>query len=678
MNRMQHRLVADWADRRLLAIHRAISIFTAAIKRRNAPQWGGAPAAELKTGSPSGPPIAAAIRTAFCAVLIVAGWVLRPAPASTASFIGAYLAGGAGPIATMLTALYRRQVSVDLLMIVAALGAAYLGDWAEGAVLLFLFSLSGTLETYAFYRTRRSIESLIQLRPQEATRVRKGEEVRVAIASLLPEDTVRVRPGERIPVDGEVIEGDTSVDESTLTGESRAVSKTAGSPVFAGTLNGSGSVLVRMTRAVADTTLERIIRMVHEAQAEKTPTQKFVESWQQPYVFCVLAGSILTFLGARLIHTQDWNDAFYHAMVLLVVASPCAVVVGTPAAVLSAIARAARRGVLFKGGHHLELLGQVEIVAFDKTGTITEGKPGITAVWTPSEQETEPFLRLVAAVEQRSEHHLAAAILDEVRRRGLMVPPVQDFESHTGLGVHGRVEGRWVGVGREGLFALHDVAVPPEVLKSAQHFRGEGQTALLGVVDGVSGGVIALADRPRSDAAAALATLKHIGIRRNIILTGDHERVAQAVADAVGADEVRAGLLPDQKVLELRGLMKDGRPLAMVGDGVNDAPVLAAAPVGIAMGGAGSDVALEVSDVVLMRDDLMSLPFAVWLSRRTCKRIRESMALAFGVIGFLVLFSFLGLPLWLGVIGHEGSTLLVVLNGLRLLWEEPPTPSSPG
>ncbi len=496
----------------------------------------------------------------------------------------------------------------------------------------------------------------------------------MAIACLQPGDLVRVRPGERIPVDGEVIEGDTSVDEATLTGESRAVEKTAGSPVFAGTLNGRGSVLVRMTRAVADTTLERIIRMVREAQAEKTPTQRFVESWQQPYVLCVLAGSLLTFLAARLIHTHDWNDAFYHAMVLLVVASPCAVVVGSPAVVLSAIARAARHGVLFKGGYHLELLGRVEVMAFDKTGTITEGKPGVTAVWTSSGQEGNLFLRLAAAVEQRSEHHLAEAVLAEADRRGLDIPPVQDFESHTGLGVHGRVEGHWVGVGREGLFELHDVPIPSEVLVSARHIRAEGHTALLGVVDGGAGGVIALADRPRFDAAAALAALKRIGIRRNVILTGDHESVAQAVALSVGADEVRAGLLPDQKVLELRGLMEDGRPLAMVGDGVNDAPALAAAPIGIAMGGAGSDVALEVSDVVLMRDDLMSLPFAVWLSRRACRHVRENMALAFGVIGFLVLFSLLGLPLWLGVIGHEGSTLLVVLNGLRLLWETPPIP----
>jgi Cd2+/Zn2+-exporting ATPase len=645
--------------------------------RRNAPkQDGGEPSPQPEMIYSSKPPIAAAIRTALCALLILMGWALRATPASTTAFLGAYVAGGIGPCAMMFAALRRRQLSVDLLMILAAVGAAYLGDWAEGAILLFLFTLSGALETYAFYRTHHSIESLVQLRPLEALRVRGGEEVRVAIAYLQPGDLVRVRPGERIPVDGEIIEGETSVDEATLTGESRPVGKAEGSPVFAGTLNGSGSVLVRMTRAVADTTLERIIRMVREAQTEKTPTQRFVESWQQPYVFCVLAGSLLAFLAARLIHTLDWNDAFYHAMVLLVVASPCAVVIGSPAVVLSAIARAARHGVLFKGGYHLELLGRVEIMAFDKTGTITEGKPGVTAVWTTSSQEVDSFLRLAAAVEQRSEHHLGEAVLAEAVRRGLDVPPVRDFENHTGLGVHGRVEGQWVGIGREGLFELHDVPIPPEVLMSARHFREQGQTALLGVVEEEGGGVIALADRPRADAAAALATLKQIGIRRNVILTGDHEGVAQAVAQAVGADEVRAGLLPDQKVLELRSLMEDGRPLAMVGDGVNDAPALAAAPIGIAMGGAGSDVALEVADVVLMRDDLMSLPFAVWLSRQARRHVRENMALAFGVIGFLVIFSLLGLPLWLGVIGHEGSTLLVVLNGLRLLWETPPVSTS--
>jgi len=618
------------------------------------------------------PPHSAAIRTCLCAALTLAGWFLAGNPASTVAFVGAYIAGGVGATINMWEALRQRRLSVDLLMILAALGAAYLGDWIEGAVLLFLFSLSGTLEAYAFYRTRSSIESLIQLRPREAMLLRADGETRVSVASLKKGDTVRVRPGERISVDGEVIEGETSVDEATITGESDMVRKTAGSLVFAGTLNGRGCILVRMTRAVADTTLERIIRLVREAQAEKTPTQQFVESWQQPYVLSVLASSMLVFLGARLLHTSDWNDAFYHAMVLLVVASPCAVVVGSPAAVLSAIACAALRGVLFKGGYHLELLGRAEIMAFDKTGTITEGKPGVAAIWTSDGRDEDTLLRLAVAVEQNSEHHLAEALVAEAGQSGLTIPSVDEFESHTGLGVHGRVEGFWVGVGREGLFELHQVSIPPPVLVAARAFREEGKTALLVIVEGGISGVIALADRPRPHAAAALAALKQIGIQKNIILTGDHECVARAVARQVRADEVYAGLLPEQKVLELRGLMQGGKSLAMIGDGVNDAPALAVAPVGIAMGGAGTDVALEVADVVLMGDDLQALPFAVWLSWRTRRCIRQNMALAFGVIALLVLGSFLGLPLWLGVLGHEGSTLVVVLNGLRLLLTQPP------
>jgi Cd2+/Zn2+-exporting ATPase len=612
------------------------------------------------------------IGTAVCAACALAGWWLRETPASLPLFIVAYLAGGAGPVVVMLAALRRRQLSVDLLMILAALGAAYLGDWPEGAVLLFLFSLSGTLEAYALYRTTHSIEALIQLRPREATRVRNGEEVRVSVDSLAIGDAVRVRPGERFPVDGKILEGETSANESTLTGESVPVHKTVGAFVFAGTINGPGSVLVRMTRSVADTTLERIVRMVREAQAGKTPTQKFVESWQRPYVLAVLAGSALTFAGSWLLHEQNLHDAFYHAMVLLVVASPCAVVVGPPAVILSAIARAARHGVLFKGGYHLELLGRVEVMALDKTGTITFGKPSVSAIWTSDGVEEERLLRLAAAVERRSEHHLAAAVVEHALRRGLDLPEVEDFENHVGLGVHAQVEGCWVGVGREGLFKLHDVSVPRAVREAAQYFRDEGQTALLIVVDRNGfGGVIALADQPRPEAAAALAALKRLGIQQNVILTGDHERVAQAVAQRVGADEVRAGLLPEQKVLEVRRLMDGGRCVAMLGDGVNDAPALATASVGIAMGGAGTDVALEVADVVLMRDDLKSLPFAIWLSRRARQRVQQNLAFAFGVIALLVLSSFLGLPLWLGVIAHEGSTLLVVLNGLRLLVEKP-------
>jgi Cd2+/Zn2+-exporting ATPase len=338
---------------------------------------------------------------------------------------------------------------------------------------------------------------------------------------------------------------------------------------------------------------------------------------------------------------------------------------------LTAIARAALRGVLFKGAYHLDLLGQVEVVAFDKTGTITPGRRAVTAVHPVDEAAADDVLRLAAAVERGSEHHLAEAVVTEAGRRGLPLPRTEEFENHPGLGVHAHAGGSWVGVGREQLFESHGIPVPAAVREAAGRVRAEGQTALLVVAAGGPAGVIALADRPRPGGAAALAALKSLGVHANIILTGDHGDIARAVAEVVGADDVRAGLLPDQKVMELRRLMDGGRCVAMVGDGINDAPALAAAPVGIAMGGAGTDVALEVADVVLMRDDLKVLPFAIWLSRQARRRVRQNLAFAFGVIGVLALATFFDLPLWAGVVGHEGSTLLVVLNGLRLLWERP-------
>jgi Cd2+/Zn2+-exporting ATPase len=560
-------------------------------------------------------------------------------------------------------------------MILAAAGAAVLGDWGEGAVLLFLFSLSGTLEAYALYRTTRSVDALVRLRPREASRVRDGGEARVPVEDLAVGDTIRVRPGERFPVDGEVTEGETWADESTLTGESEPVGKAPGDPVFAGTINGRGSVLLRMTRAVADTTLERIVRLVRDAQAEKTAAQVLVESWRGPYVGAVLLTSALVFAGSWFLHREGFGDSFYHAMVILVVSSPCAVVVGAPAVLLSAIARAARQGVLFKGGASLEALGAVDVIAFDKTGTITRGEPAVTSVWAAGGLDPDRLLSLAAAVERRSEHHLAAAVVAEADRRGLAPPDVADFETHTGEGVHARSDGLWVGVGREALFASHGRPVAPAVADAARRLREEGQTALLIVADGVgaaAGGVIAVSDLPRPDAAAALAALKRAGVSHVLVLTGDHERVARAVAGRVGADDVRSGLMPQEKVVELRRLMNEGHRLAMVGDGVNDAPALATAHVGIAMGAAGTDVALEVADVVLVRDDLRALPFAVWLSRLARRRVRQNLTFAFATIAVLVLSSFFGLPLWLGVVGHEGSTVLVVLNGLRLLRESPP------
>ncbi len=628
-------------------------------------------------------PLVGAVSTVVCAVLGgLAVWfnTLHFSGFETATallVIGAYLAGGHGPARSAFADLLRGELNVDLLMTVAALGAAAIGDWGEGLVLLFLFSLSGTLEAFAMYRTTRSIEALIQLRPREALLIRDGnpDGQIVLVDSLQVGDIVRVRPGERFSVDGVVCEGDTWADEATLTGESEPIHKPVGANVFASTINGQGSVLVRMTKAVADTTLERIVQMVQEAQAQKTPTQQFVESWERPYVIGVLTFSLVVLLGARFAVGMEWNRAFYHAMVLLVAASPCAVVVGAPSVMLSAIARAGLGGVLFKGAAHVESLGLVDIVAFDKTGTVTVGKPSVTEVWTPAGANVSRLLSLAAAVERRSEHPLAAPVLAEVRRREVTISdaPITDFDSHTGLGVHGHIDGTWVGIGREGLFEKHQITVPPELLEQAQRLRNSGQTTLL-IVTGEAGlfGAIAVADQPRPEAAPTIDALKRLGIGQVVILSGDHERVAQAVAKTVHADDVRAGLLPDQKVTELRRLSENGHVVAMVGDGVNDAPALAAARVGIAMGGAGTDVALEVADVVLMRDDLRALPLAVWISRVARQRVRQNMIFAFGVIFVLVISTFVSLPLWLGVLGHEGSTVIVVFNGLRLLWQKPP------
>lgn len=629
-------------------------------------------------------PLKEAIATGGCLVLGLVGFAgsqlaLTPdAKWVRAVYAGAYLAGGFFPLQGVWSALRQRSVSVDLLMILAAVGAAVIGDWGEGVALLFLFSLSGALEAFATYRTTRSIESLIQLRPREAIRVASASDEgrRVPIDELQVSDLVRVRPGDRFPVDGVVVDGETWADEATLTGESESIHKPIGADVYSGTINGTGTVLVRMTKIVADSTLARIVHMVQTAQAQKTPTQQFVESWQPPYVIGVIAAALMTMVGMRVVHTSSWSDAFYHAMVLLVAASPCAVVVSSPSVMLSAIARAGRHGVMFKGGIHVESLGKIDVLAMDKTGTVTVGRPRVIEIWTPHGTDERRLLSLAAALERRSEHPLSASILDAVQERGIepSSQELTDFHSHTGLGVHARIGGTWIGVGREGLFSSHEVVLDDQMLEQAERMRQQGQTALLlRTMEEDLCGVVGVADPLRPEAAETLAALKQLGVRHTVILTGDHERVARVIAERLRADDVRAGLMPEQKVTELRKLTRQGQGVAMVGDGVNDAPALATARVGIAMGGAGTDVALEVADVVLMRDDLRALPFAFWISRRANQRVRQNMVFAFSMIAVLVLSSFFNLPLWLGVLGHEGSTVLVVFNGLRLLWEKPPT-----
>lgn len=619
------------------------------------------------------------ILTFSCALFGLAGWGCARSGQSAATlllFMASYAAGGYGPVREVWHALRQRQLDVNLLMILAALGAAVIGEWAEGCVLLFLFSLSGTLEKYTLERTARSIEALVELRPDTAVVVRNGQETRVPLDAIQPGDLVRVVPAERLGVDGRIVEGASALDESTLTGESMPVDKTVGDEVFAGTLNHRGTLLIQATRPSSESMLSKIVKLVGEARDEKTRTEKYVERWQMPYVAGVLALSIGGVLVSWLLLEHSFREAFYHGMVLLVAASPCAVVISAPAAVLAGITRAARGGVLFKGGAHLERLASIRALALDKTGTVTRGEPAVTQVWEAG-QAKDRLLERAAAVEHRSEHALGHAVLREAARRGLPLAEATAFEAHVGLGVHALVNGIWVGVGREQLFESRGHPLPRAVLTRADEMRAQGQTALLvGCSDGLAG-VIGIADTVRPEAADAFRRLRNLGIRHIAILTGDHENVGAAVAGQVKVDEARCGLRPGEKVAELRRLKESHGAVAYVGDGVNDAPALAVADLGIAMGGAGTDVALETADAVLMRDDLNGLAFACWLSRRTRTAIRRGLTLAFAVIAFLVASTLLNIagvtasfpPLWITVLCHEGSTVLAIFSGLYVLVE---------
>ena len=641
--------------------------------------------------------------TALCAVSGLAGAAVGRMGADPAWRIGLYtvsfLSGGWGPTRDLIAHILRGQLDINLLMIAAAAGSAVLGHWGEGAVLLFLFSLSGTLEGYTMERTARSIESLIELRPDTALVVRDGSEVRLPVESIGIGERVRTLPGERFAVDGTIEEGETAADESTLTGESAPVTKRPGDRVFAGTVNVHGAPLVRVEKMPSETTISKIVQMVQEAGRAKSTTERFVERWQRSYVIAVFAGAALAALIPLLLLHAAWDQAWYRGLVLLVAASPCAVVIASPAAMLSAITHAARHGVLFKGSIHLERLGEVGALAMDKTGTVTEGKPRLTDIRVvEGSLGEEELLRLAASIEARSEHHTARAVRQEVERRGLKASDVAEFESHSGEGVHGHTDGYWVGVGREPLFARHGVELSPPLLAATGVLRAEGKTALLVVVrrqgngardpssegahsgpDGilpgneVGSGLLGVADVVRPRAREAIAACRKLGIGHIVMLTGDHASVAGVIGAEIGVDEVRAGLFPEQKVSAIRELKAAWPTLAMVGDGVNDAPALAAASVGIAMGGAGTDVALETADVVLMRDDLKGIPFSLWLARRARRVVTQSLTLAFCMIGLLVITTLLGvLPLWLAVVGHEGSTLLVIANGVRLLGEPHP------
>jgi Cd2+/Zn2+-exporting ATPase len=613
-----------------------------------------------------------------CLIFTFVGFVLTcvegvPSPWATWAFAVAYLAGGSMPLLRALALMRVGEFGVDLLMLAAAGGAAFTANLLEGAILLSLFSLSGALELYAMDRTRSSIEALMKLRPTDAWLMSgDGTEQRVPAELLRPQDRIRVKPGELFPVDGVIREGETWADESALTGESLPVAKDIDSQVYAGTLNQQGTVAVRVTNSLRDSAIERVVALVEHAQSEKTETQRALEAWQKPYVIGVMLLSATYFAWSWGIAGYDWPGALYRAMVLLVAASPCAVVISVPAVMLSTIARAAREGILFKSGHYVEALRSIEVVAFDKTGTLTEGKFEIAEVWTPDHVAVDGLMALAAAVQTHSEHPLAKSIVKETAARGLTFSHIEVLEaqSHHGLGIHANVDGVWTGIGREKLFEQHEVAIPSALAAQVAAQREKGQTVFIVVTkDKQLFGCIGVRDRVREGAAGAIRQLKELGIRETLLLTGDNPQVGRAIGSLVGVDSVEANMLPEQKEQELRRRVNEGQRIAMVGDGVNDAPALASATLGIAMGGAGSDVALEVADVVLMADDLSGLPKAVHISQLAERRIRQNFAIAFFMIALLLIATIFSLPLSLGVVGHEGSTVVVAFNGLRMLWQ---------
>ena len=607
-------------------------------------------------------------------VFLVVGYVGEtllglPPTVALVLYVLAYLTGGYDATRHGIKAALNLRFDIDFLMVVAAIGAAILGEWKEGALLLFLFSLGHALEHYAMDRARHAIEALGHLTPRTARVRRDGREEEVPVEKLLRGDVVIVRPGERIPIDGEVIAGHSAVDQSPITGESVPVEKEPGDTVFAGTVNGEGTLEIRVTRLAKDTTLARIIRMVEEAQAQRSPTQIFTARFTRVFVPTVLVGVVLMIFVPPLLGILSWGDAFLRGMTILVAASPCALALATPSTVLSGIAQAARNGVLIKGGAHLENLGALDVIAFDKTGTITRGEPEVTTIIPLNGATTEEVLRYAAAVESRSTHPLARAILRKAEEMGgLTWPEVADFQSVTGRGLRARLDGQEVAIGNLRLFTTIGEEVPPEVVRQVEALEARGQTTMVLKVGNTFMGIIGLADRPRSEARPTMERLRALGIRMLVMLTGDNERVAAAIAEEVGLTDYRANLLPDQKAQAIQELRAQHGDVAMVGDGVNDAPALATATVGIAMGGAGTDVALETADVALMADDLSKLPFAVGLSRQAQRVIRENLVVSLGVIAILIPAAVFGLAgIGIAIVFHEGSTLIVVGNALRLL-----------
>ncbi len=595
-------------------------------------------------------------------------WLGWPAAAAIAFYVGAYLAGGFNLTRHAVPAMLSGRFNVDFLMLAGAVGAAFLGEWGEGAFLLFLFSLGHALEHSAMEKARNAIAALGKLTPKTA-RVRRGaQEIEVPIEQIQVGDVAIVRPGDRVAVDGTIREGHSAIDQSPITGESVPVEKAPGDGVFAGTINGDGALEVEVTKLAQDTAIARVMQMVEEAQSQKAPSQTFSENFERVFVPVIIGVVVLAAIVPPLAGWLSWKEAVLRALSTLVAASPCALALATPAAVLAGIAQAARNGVLIKGGVHLENLGSLNAIAFDKTGTLTRGRPEVADI-VPWEGVSEPqLLQIAAAVETRSSHPLAEAVVRRAQNDKLALPDSGELQNLQGRGVQAEVGGQLVRIGNARMFEEAKMPVPAALLEKVTLLGDSGKPTMIVSRGDKFLGALSFADEIRPESKKALEMLRQIGVGTLVMLTGDNARVASHIAPQAGVTEFRADLLPENKVEAINALIKQHGQVAMVGDGVNDAPALAQATVGIAMGAGGTDVALETADVALMGDDMAKLPFAVALSRQAKAIIRQNLWISLGVIAILVPSTLFGFArLGIAVIFHEGSTLIVVANALRLL-----------
>jgi Cd2+/Zn2+-exporting ATPase len=618
-----------------------------------------------------------AVAAIVCGILVFLGWLtLQSGWLGLALLIlpAAYVIGGYESAREGLTTLFEeKELDVDLLMIVAALGAAALGLWrreynfvVDGAILILIFAISGALEGYAMQRTERSIRGLMSLTSDTAQVWRNGREETVAIADLKMGEEVIVRPGELVPTDGLVVEGFSSLNQAPITGESMPVEKTIGDEVFAGTINGSGALKLKIHQPPESSLIQRVIRLVEQAQTEAPPSQQFIERFERGYAKVIVIVGILLAIVPPFFWGWSWETTIYRALIFLVVASPCALMAAIMPTLLSGIANGARQGILFKNGAQLELIGRVRAIAFDKTGTLTTGKPQVVDVIVV--QTEQPLLQVAAALESLSEHPIGEAIVKFAQQRQMRWQSAINVQAHVGQGITGEIDGQLAIVGKAAFVSEQVSGWSDALIQAAQRLEETGKTVVWVAYAGQPLGIIAIADTVRLEAAKTIHRLKQLGIEEIVMLTGDNERTARSIARELGIDQVYSELLPEHKVDVVRSLQQRYQTVAMVGDGINDAPALAQASVGIAMGTTGSDVALETADIVLMADRLERIVTAIRLGRRSQRVVKQNIVFALGFIGVLLVANFASqITLPLGVVGHEGSTVLVTLSGLRLL-----------